>query len=44
MFDVTPGFKVVKGEKLSVWRLFVNTSQHDTTAGDGEVVLYYIYA
>jgi hypothetical protein len=41
-FDLEPGFKVAKGEKLSVWRLFVNISSQDTTAGDGEVVLYYI--
>jgi len=43
-FDFEPGFKIAKGEKLSIWRLFVNTSSEDTTAGDGEVILYYVYA
>ena len=42
-FDLEPGFRVSKGEKLSIWRLFVNTSPQATTAGDGEVVVYYIY-
>lgn len=44
MFDLEPGFKVAKGEKLSIWRRFVNTSPQGTTAGDGEVVIYYVYA
>ena len=43
-FDLEPGIRVAKGEKLSIWRLFVNTSPQDTTAGDGEVIIYYIYA
>ena len=42
-FDLEPGFRVAKGEKLSVWRRFVNTSTQDTTAGDGEVIIYYVY-
>ena len=44
MFDLEPGFKVSSGEMLSVWRRFVNTSPQDTTAGDGEVIIYYVYA
>ncbi len=43
MFDLEPGFKVAEGEKLSVWRLFVNNSPNATTAGDGEVIIYYVY-
>ena len=43
-FDLEPGFRVVKGETLSIWRRFVNTSPQGTTAGDGEVVVYYVYA
>ena len=42
MFDLEPGFKVSSGEKLSIWRRFVNTSPQDTMSGDGEVIVYYI--
>ena len=42
--DLEPGFSVAKGEKLSVWRRFVNTSDQDTMAGDGEVIVHYVYA
>jgi hypothetical protein len=35
------GFYVAGGQTIWVWRAFVNTSNTETVAADGQVILYY---
>jgi hypothetical protein len=41
MFDLTPGFKVSKGQTINVWRAFVNVEPHSVAAGDVQVIIYF---
>jgi hypothetical protein len=41
IFDLTPGFKVVSGQTVNVYRLFVNMESRTVTAGDVQVIIYY---
>jgi hypothetical protein len=41
MFDLTPGFKVVLGQTINVWRDFVNIEPSTVTSGDVQVIIYY---
>jgi hypothetical protein len=35
------GFPVKAGQTIWIWRAFNNISDHSTTAGDGQVIIYY---
>jgi hypothetical protein len=41
MFDLTPGFKVISGQTINVYRLFVNTELYTVYAGDAQIIIYY---
>jgi len=36
------GFLVKAGQTIWIWRAFNNISDHLTTAGDGQVIIYYL--
>jgi hypothetical protein len=41
MFDLTPGFKVAKGQTIYVYRDLVNFEPYSVKSGDVEVIIYY---
>ena len=42
MFDLSPGYRLLSGESIYVWRAFHNTSPGATKAGDAQVIIYYV--
>jgi hypothetical protein len=42
--DLRPGFPVDKDETIYVHRVFHNIDDEDTVAGDGYIIIYYMFA